>query len=169
MSEENAFYTLDAMIGDMYLPPDLFDSTLSGLYRNTYVLTELLRERYPHIHDHIENKGVLLHVFTSKWFMKMFLNTFPMETTLRVWDSFFEEGFKVLYRIALTLLSESETEILACEEVPDVINGIMSKAKEMYDCQQLLTASFGIRRLSHKKITILKEQYDWQTKRRSTM
>jgi hypothetical protein len=92
-----------------------------------------------------------------------------METTLRVWDSFFEEGFKVLYRIALTLLSESETEILACEEVPDVINGIMSKAKEMYDCQRLLTASFGIRRLSHKKITVLKEQYDWQTKRRSTM
>jgi hypothetical protein len=170
MGEENAFFTLDTMLSDeMYLPHDFFDPTLAGLHRNSFVLTELLQERYPLIYDHLDDKCVTSVLFTTKWFMKMFLGTLPMETSLRVWDSFFEEGFKVLYRIALTIMSICEKEILAAEDTYEIVEVINKACKEMYDCSTLLAHSFGIRNFSHKKISTLKEQYDWERNRRQTL
>lgn len=161
MGEENAFYTFDAMLSDkMYLPPDLFDATLKGLHRNTFILDKLLAKWYGSIAAHFKKIILPTELFTTKWFMKMYLGTFPMETTLRIWDCFFMEGFKVLFRIALAHLHMCEDRIFAEEEMYRVITVVNESAKEMYECEKLMQKSFGIRRFGRSKIQSLGKKFN---------
>jgi uncharacterized protein YgiM (DUF1202 family) len=161
MGEENAFYTLDALISDeMYLPPDLYDDTLQGLRRNTHVLDVLLRERYPQVHEKLKKLFIDPLLLTTKWFMKVYLGTFPIETSLRVWDAFFAEGFKVLYRVGLAYLSVCQDELLVVDAMDEAMDLLTANAKESYDCRSLLKKAFAIKRFGRKKIRLLRDEYD---------
>ena len=43
-------------------------------------------------------------LYMTEWFMCIFARTLPWCTVLRVWDMFFCEGVKVLYRVGLYLM-----------------------------------------------------------------
>lgn len=45
--------------------------------------------------------------------MCIFVNTLRPEVTLRIWDMFFNEGTKVLFRIAAALFKLHEKELIA--------------------------------------------------------
>ena len=45
-----------------------------------------------------------------------FSDVLPVETTLRVWDSLFYEGSKVLLRVAVALVAMNSAEILAARD-----------------------------------------------------
>jgi len=47
----------------------------------------------------------------TSWFMSIFVGVLPIETVLRVWDSFLYEGPRALYRYALAIFKLGETEI----------------------------------------------------------
>ncbi|KAL0489566.1 TBC protein [Acrasis kona] len=90
MGEENAFYTLVQMLKHQsYLPPTLFDPTLDGLYCETFVLDKLAEKRLSKIYLHLKKLDINFVLFTTKWFMLLYINVFPMETSLRIWDYFF--------------------------------------------------------------------------------
>jgi hypothetical protein len=161
MGEENAFYVLDAMLSeDKYLPEDLFDPTLNGLYCETHVLNGLVKERYPKIHAHLTRLDVNFVLFATKWFMLVYLNVFPMETSLRIWDTFFFEGYKVLFRIGLTFLHMNEAKILATTNIGEILQLFNKLGKEVFDCRNLLKNSFQIRRFGRKKIQLLRKEHN---------
>jgi Rab-GTPase-TBC domain len=54
-----------------------------------------------------------LSLVTVPWFMCLFVNTLRPEVTLRVWDMFFCEGSKVLFRISAALLKKNEAALVA--------------------------------------------------------
>ena len=54
-----------------------------------------------------------LSLVTVPWFMCLFVNTLRPEVTLRVWDMFFCEGSKVLFRISAALLKKNETALIS--------------------------------------------------------
>ncbi|KAI8998250.1 rab-GTPase-TBC domain-containing protein [Gaertneriomyces semiglobifer] len=62
------------------------------------------------------NSTPSLSMITTQWFLTLFVNALPIHTTLRVWDAFFYQGEKVLYRVALTLLKVHEDEIVHIED-----------------------------------------------------
>lgn len=47
----------------------------------------------------------------TSWFMSIFVGVLPIETVLRVWDTFLYEGPRALYRYALAIFKLSEPEI----------------------------------------------------------
>jgi hypothetical protein len=47
----------------------------------------------------------------TSWFMSVFIGVLPIETVLRVWDSFLYEGPRALYRYALAVFKLGEGEI----------------------------------------------------------
>ncbi|KAH5509368.1 hypothetical protein HBI29_118320 [Parastagonospora nodorum] len=47
----------------------------------------------------------------TSWFMSIFVGVLPIETVLRVWDTFLYEGPRALYRYALALFKLSEPDI----------------------------------------------------------
>ena len=94
--------------------------------------------------------GCPFALFATKWFMCLYLSVFPIEvsiefgvwlkekTSLRVWDSFFVEGYKILFRIGLTVLKMEEKKLLNCNNTGDVINVLNEATKYKFDCRSLM-------------------------------
>ena len=60
----------------------------------------------------MKEQGIDPILYMTEWFMCVFARTLPWCTVLRVWDMFFCEGIKVLYRVGLYLLASAFSDKL---------------------------------------------------------
>ena len=69
------------------------------------VFRHLVGASFPRLTAHLEALGVQVAGVSSQWFLCLFVNSLPLESALRVWDSFlFEHCASVLFRVALALV-----------------------------------------------------------------
>jgi hypothetical protein len=78
----------------------------------------------------------------TAWFMSCFIGTLPIESTLRVWDVFFYEGSKTLFRTALAIFKAGESEILAVTDPMEMFGVVQSMPRKMLDANGLLESCF---------------------------
>lgn len=78
----------------------------------------------------------------TAWFMSCYIGTLPIETTLRVWDVFFYEGSKTLFRIALAIFKSGESEIKAVSDPMEMFGVVQSLPRRMLDANALMEACF---------------------------
>ncbi|PHH59905.1 hypothetical protein CDD81_2393 [Ophiocordyceps australis] len=78
----------------------------------------------------------------TAWFMSCFIGTLPIETTLRVWDVFFYEGSKTLFRIALSIFKTGESEIKAVSDPMEMFSVVQSLPRRMLDANALIETCF---------------------------
>ncbi|CAG0914891.1 unnamed protein product [Notodromas monacha] len=102
MPSEQAFLCLTSLCNN-YLPL-YFAPDLQMLQVDAELLMTLLKKTEPAIYKHLKRQGITPILFMTDWFMCIFTRNLPWETVLRVWDMFFCEGRKVLFRVGLTIL-----------------------------------------------------------------
>ncbi|RCI10223.1 hypothetical protein L249_8720 [Ophiocordyceps polyrhachis-furcata BCC 54312] len=78
----------------------------------------------------------------TAWFMSCYIGTLPMETTLRVWDVFFYEGSKTLFRIALAIFKSGEAEIKAVSDPMEMFGVVQALPRRMLDANGLMETCF---------------------------
>ncbi len=78
----------------------------------------------------------------TAWFMSCFIGTLPIETTLRVWDVFFYEGSKTLFRVALGIFKLGEAEIRAVADPMEMFGVVQAIPRRLLDCNGLMEATF---------------------------
>ena len=78
----------------------------------------------------------------TAWFMSCFIGTLPIETTLRVWDIFFYEGSKTLFRVALAIFKLGESEIKAVRDPMEMFGVVQAIPRRMIDANAVIEASF---------------------------
>ena len=91
------------------------------------MLNELVRGKLPRVARQLEANGVAAELFATRWFVAIFANSLPIETTLRVWDVFLLEGCKVLHRVALALLRIAEPRLLECRDQQELLCTLQSE------------------------------------------
>ncbi|KAF7548507.1 hypothetical protein G7Z17_g7019 [Cylindrodendrum hubeiense] len=106
----------------------------------------------------------------TAWFMSCFIGTLPIETTLRVWDVFFYEGSKTLFRISLAVFKLGESEIKSVSDPMEMFGVVQSIPRRLIDANGLMDACFkrrnGFGHLSQDQIDVrrqerrAKSQYD---------
>jgi hypothetical protein len=64
-------------------------------------------------------------MYASPWFMTIYTVNFPFECTIRIWDIFFIEGSKILYRVALALFKLAEDSLLN-SDIEGLFSGLRS-------------------------------------------
>jgi hypothetical protein len=98
----------------------------------------------------------------TAWFMSCFIGTLPIETTLRVWDVFFYEGSKTLFRIALAIFKQGESEIRAVADPMEMFGVVQSMPRRLIDANALMEACFkrrnGFGHLSQVQIDEKRQQ-----------
>ncbi|XP_005374278.2 PREDICTED: growth hormone-regulated TBC protein 1 [Chinchilla lanigera] len=117
-SEEESFWLLDALIGRIL--PDYYSPAMLGLKIDQEVLAELVRMKLPAVAALLDGHGVLWTLVVSRWFICLFVDILPVETVLRIWDCLFNEGSKIIFRVALTLIKQHQAFILEAASVPDI-------------------------------------------------
>ena len=68
------------------------------------MLDSLVAKYLPDISRHLKEQKVDALLFCVEWFMSVFCRTLPWSCVLRVWDIFFFEGVKALFRTSLAVL-----------------------------------------------------------------
>lgn len=79
---------------------------------------------------------------TTAWFMSCFIGNLPIETVLRVWDVFFYEGSKTLFRIALTIFKIGEEDIRAVAEHMEIFQLVQTIPRRLLDANGLMEACY---------------------------
>lgn len=125
MEEDEAFWTLTAMVEDL-LPESFYADQMSALQTELDLFDELVRSKMPRIWNHFNGLQVDLRATCSHWFLLVYVNVLPLESVLRVWDSFFVEGASVLFRVALAVLKYHEKDLLAVDETGPAIMQLSS-------------------------------------------
>jgi hypothetical protein len=101
----------------------------------------------------------------TAWFMSCFIGTLPVETVLRVWDVFFYEGSRTLFRIALAIFKVGEAEIKAVRDPMEMFGVVQSIPRKLIDANALMEACYkrrnGIGHMSQEAVdTKRKERRD---------
>lgn len=78
----------------------------------------------------------------TAWFMSCFIGTLPIETTLRVWDVFFYEGSRTLFRVALGIFKMGENEIRAVQDPMEMFGVVQALPRRLLDCNVVMEATF---------------------------
>jgi len=76
------------------------------LRKTFFVHNKIFEHLEPDLFKHFESFSIIPNIYAMKWYLKLFVDSFPMDVLLRLWDIFLYEGFDILYTISLTLLKQ---------------------------------------------------------------
>ncbi|KAM3722794.1 TBC1 domain family member 10A [Dirofilaria immitis] len=101
MPLRDAFYCF-VQICHKYLP-GYYSAGLEAIQIDGDILFQVLKDKSRFSYRHLKKHRVEPVLYMVEWFMCIFCRTLPWPTVLRVWDMFFCEGVKVLFKIAVIL------------------------------------------------------------------
>nr|XP_028565559.1 TBC1 domain family member 10A [Podarcis muralis] len=102
MPAEQAFWCL-VQICEKYLP-GYYSEKLEAIQLDGEILFSLLHKVSPVAYKHLSKQKIDPILYMTEWFMCAFSRTLPWSSVLRVWDMFFCEGVKIIFRVGLVLL-----------------------------------------------------------------
>eukprot|EP01112_Ceratiomyxa_fruticulosa_P008355 TRINITY_DN2165_c0_g1_i3.p1 TRINITY_DN2165_c0_g1~~TRINITY_DN2165_c0_g1_i3.p1 ORF type:complete len:527 (+),score=133.99 TRINITY_DN2165_c0_g1_i3:443-2023(+) len=158
LNEIDTFWTFTTIMEEI-LPVDFCSPTLIGLRVDQKVLDVLIEERLPKLHAHFIAHHMELSCFTTAWLLRLFVDVFPIETTLRIWDCFLNEGSKILFRVALAFLKLNEEGIRSITQAGDLLMFLNQESKRFYDADKLIKTSYGFWMLRRSRINELREKF----------
>ncbi|XP_013921936.1 PREDICTED: TBC1 domain family member 10B, partial [Thamnophis sirtalis] len=105
MPAEQAFWCL-VQICEKYLP-GYYSAGLEAIQLDGEIFFALLRQASPIAYRHLKRYKIDPILYMTEWFMCIFSRTLPWCSMLRVWDMFFCEGVKIIFRVGLVLLQNT--------------------------------------------------------------
>ncbi|QUC16944.1 uncharacterized protein UV8b_01185 [Ustilaginoidea virens] len=131
MPDKQAFCVLVRLM-EKYDLRACFLPDLSGLHVRIYQFRELLRLNLPALSSHLEDIQVET-AYVSQWFLSFFAVTCPLPMLFRIYDVIFAEGAsETVMRVALSLMRKNEARLLACTELEDAMQLLLSRG--LWDC-----------------------------------
>ncbi|GAB5579221.1 carabin isoform X3 [Prionailurus iriomotensis] len=127
MPAEQAFWCL-VQICEKYLP-GYYSEKLEAIQLDGEILFSLLQKVSPVAHKHLSRQKIDPLLYMTEWFMCAFARTLPWSSVLRVWDMFFCEGVKIIFRVGLVLLKHalgSPDKLKACQGQYETIEQLRS-------------------------------------------
>ena len=95
------------MVGliDKFRMTNLYFKELPKLKLFFYQLDRLIGILLPEVHDHFKEEMISSSHFASPWFMTLFTSVLQNSPILlEIWDAFIFEGWKIIFKIAITIL-----------------------------------------------------------------
>lgn len=141
-SEEEAFWLMVALCERLL--PDYYNNKVIGALIDQNVLDELLHEYMPELHQKLSPLGVLSMISLS-WFLTIFLSVMPFKSALHIVDCFFYDGARVVFQVALALLSHNQDQLLKVRddsEAMTILSGYIENIR-ISDISNLIKESYA--------------------------
>lgn len=118
MPAEEAFWCMVAVF-DQYIP-GYYSPGLEVVQIDGNILQGLLELVQSPAYKHLEKCQIVPMLYCQEWFMCVFARTLPWEAVLRLWDMFFCEGVKVLFRCGLVLIRSALKDCIKAKSPADM-------------------------------------------------
>ncbi|KAK1327760.1 hypothetical protein QTO34_012668 [Cnephaeus nilssonii] len=142
LEQEDAFWCLVAIV-EVFMPRDYYTKTLLGSQVDQRVFRDLMGEKLPRLHAHLEQHKVDYTLITFNWFLVVFVDSVVSDVLFRIWDSFLYEGPKVIFRFALALFKYKEEEILKLQDSMSIFKYLRYFTRTILDARKLIGIAFG--------------------------
>ena len=143
LSEEEAFWLLVVVMNEEpYKLREMFGEDMAGTHEVLYIAEKLLAQFLPNLARQMEEEMIHVSMFVTPWLLTVYTSTFPFDLVVRVWDSFLVEGWKVVYRVMLSLLEHASKDLveLQFEQILNYFRDFPSTV----DGQTIMAGSFRI-------------------------
>ncbi len=98
-----------------YLLIGVFLESMPLLSFLEFVTENLLEQKLPKFNKKFQDLGIPPASWLSKWYMTVFLYSFPVNICTRIWDFFLLEGIFGLVKIVVPILKVFYTDFLAMD------------------------------------------------------
>lgn len=124
MGEEDAFWTLVALMENpKYDLAHVFINGLPKLMRDLDSFSIMVGHFLPKLATHLEQETQLNpSIFTKeplRWFMTVFSSCsdhlLPRKVVSRIWDIFLAEGWSIVFKVSLVIMTRWESDLLALD------------------------------------------------------
>ena len=156
-AEEDAFWLMVALLEDI-LPNDYYNAQLVGITVDLRVVEDYVDECCPAVSAHFKRHNIDISPVTAGWIMNLYVNIFPVEVTLKIWDVLFAEGPKIVFRVVVGVLKLWEKELLELTGLGDVVEFLSRSCKTLHDPTALLTEGFSVK-LRKVKLVKMREKH----------
>ena len=156
MDEESSFFMLHSLMKKYEMEGIFFDD-FPELRRKFYILLNLQKKYIHKIYNIFQRDGILPAMYASTWFISLFAKSLDFHIVLRIYDCFFLEGFKVIYRISLALLKLKENEFLKAKKGNSF--PLLVSCLQNVDEEELFKVAFGFS-ISRNYIEKLENEYE---------
>jgi hypothetical protein len=100
-----------------------------------------------------------MSLYASQWFLTLFINQFSFPVVLRIWDMFLLDGWKVIFRVALLLLTKNEKAILG-KSFDNIIMNIRHWADDAeWRDEDLVVTQLLKMKVHEKEVKALQKEY----------
>lgn len=134
--EAQAFWTLAVLVERTF--PDYHVSTMPGVQVDAQILGELVSNRLPELAKHFKQLHVPISISISQWLLTLFCQTFPSETTFRLFDLVFldkSDPHVLIYALVLGFLRMQMQELLRVSDVLGVTQLLRHHEKTLVSSQ----------------------------------
>jgi hypothetical protein len=102
-------------------------------------------------------------IWLQKWFMTLFLYSFPMRLCIRLWDNILVEGILFMFKFPLAIMEIFHDAILEkdLEEINDLFESLNSEHNTdnvQHDPELIITKARNVK-VTKKELDDLKKQY----------
>ncbi|KAJ3414905.1 hypothetical protein HDV05_005854 [Chytridiales sp. JEL 0842] len=125
LREEDAFWLLCIVIERIL--PDHYTKTLVGSVVDQQVFTHLVQTHLPMLWAHMQKLYMDLSMFSVPWFVCLYLNTVPIKIAIKLLDSFFLDGPKFLFWMAMAILKVNEKLLVTKGRDDDIFVRILKE------------------------------------------
>eukprot|EP01119_Soliformovum_irregulare_P001378 TRINITY_DN1109_c0_g2_i3.p1 TRINITY_DN1109_c0_g2~~TRINITY_DN1109_c0_g2_i3.p1 ORF type:complete len:798 (-),score=245.78 TRINITY_DN1109_c0_g2_i3:36-2429(-) len=160
MDEEDAFWTL-VQLCSQYDMADVWRECFPGLKKCFWVLQSLLESNVPRLHEYMKLKDLRPSMYSTQWFLTLYIYNFPFPLVLRIWDILLFEGFYFMYAVALAIFKIYEEQLLKMEfeELFAFLTFSDQQAKRDLDVELVLRTANVLKKKVKKFVKVKEKEY----------
>lgn len=158
-TEEEAFWMLERlMTAPKWNMRNLFLNGFPKLQQAFYVHDALLNQYCSTLAHHLTKENIMAPFYATKWYLLAFLDIFPFEVTVRLWDLLLAEGYEIVYSIGVGVMRTWEGELLGkgFDKIMAFMRGLETMVIDVDKFISFITRN----RIPSKKIHHLEEEYN---------
>lgn len=157
MDEENSFWMLYCIFSK-YKLEEVYMKDFPGLRKRFYIFLKLVEKFMPKIYEKLLEKEAYPTMYASQWFFTLFTNCLPFEVCVRIFDCYFLEGEKIIFRVALAILKLNEEQLLKAKHFETFMENLRNTTNNIKDPDVLLDTAFDFS-LSRTHIYKYEQEY----------
>lgn len=97
-------YAAMVHLHDAYNMHAIFAPGFPGLLESIYVQEQVMAQFMPPVYAAFKKHMVSTTSYATKWYITLFANSVPFQTSLRLWDAFLLEGQDLFVIVAIAII-----------------------------------------------------------------
>lgn len=158
--QEKSFWLLTVLTQEIL--PNYYSESMFEMRVDQQVIDGLVQHKMPTLHKRLAETDVSIPLLSTKWFICLFADNLPTETVLRIWDSLFYEGSKIIFRVAVAIFKRHSQKMMTIKDPGTLYEYAKDMTGKELDCHDFMVNGVFDKKIvgsfPSSKITKLREE-----------